>query len=317
MPHSTIFPTNTPLPQTKPTQYDHIGSKYGGLKSLSAGLLEEHNLHLNSQPHIHNARVLDLACGTGHYTRLAVQWGAKAALGTDISPAMVKAARNIKHDVGVSYTAADATAEEIQGGGEFDAVLGSWVLNYAKDGETMAKMFATAYKNLKEGGRFVCILPHPSEQPRDTMEEALKVRPSDVQGEHWITMTPTRDLEEGVRTRIDAMTDRGFVTFEAYHLRKTVVERAARKGGFDTVEWRRIRLPKGWEDDWRRYESVPHFGVLVVRKKFSHAGSREGSIIESEASSYDENESSMASKDTETSFVVMQGASSPFWCVCA
>ena len=80
-------------------------------------------------------------------------------------------------------------------------------------------------------------------------------------------MTATRDVEDGVGTRIDANTQTGFVSFEAFHLRQSVFEQAAKEGGFeDGVSWRCVSLPDEWETDFRMYCSVPHFGVLVVTK---------------------------------------------------
>ncbi|KAG8527757.1 uncharacterized protein KY384_007911 [Bacidia gigantensis] len=258
------------------TQYDHIGSTYSGMKLLPAGMLEAYNLRKNCTS-IQDAKVLDLACGTGHYSRLGLRWGASRVHGVDISPVMVDTARDATMSqvatgsrLKVTYSVADCTRPKKHAGSPFDIVLGSWILNYAASQSQMTHIFRTAYMNLRPGGHFVCIVPHPSEQPRKTMEKALEVRSSGKQGEHWITMTPTKDVEGGVGTRIDAMTKTGFVTFEAFHLRRSIFEQAAKGGGFTSgVMWRRVTLPEneGWEQDWRAsFIETPHFGVLVVRK---------------------------------------------------
>ena len=49
------------------TQYDDIGSAYDEMKKLPVAILERENVKAALAPHIHGAKVLDLACGTGYY----------------------------------------------------------------------------------------------------------------------------------------------------------------------------------------------------------------------------------------------------------
>ena len=167
------------------------------------------------------------------------------------------------------YEVGDCANPTVYAGGEFDVVIGSWLLNYAHNGEEMARMFKTAEMNLKKGGRFVCITPHPSKEPRAWMEGALRARPREAfKGGRWITMSPREEVEEGVRMWLEAQTETGFVEFGAFHLRRSVYLRAAREGGFEDVPgWRRMLLPEeGWESEFENWVDVPHFGVMVVRK---------------------------------------------------
>ena len=76
------------------TQYDSIGLAYESMKKLPAALLERQNLQSVITPFITNAKVLDLACGTGYYSRLLLSWGASKVVGVDISPKMVEVAQD-------------------------------------------------------------------------------------------------------------------------------------------------------------------------------------------------------------------------------
>ena len=186
---------------------------------------------------------------------------------------MVDSARKLSPNVpNITYSVGDCASPTpiLYDGGAYDIVLGSWLLNYASNPQEMAHMFATAFANLKPGGRFVCIMPHPTSTPRAFMEEALKARPRRKWGEYWIEMTPLEDVDEGggVRTGIEAQTKTGWVEFKAYHLPKEVYLRAAREGGFDeTPCWRGIVLPEKWDDGgFGNWVDVPHFGLMTVTK---------------------------------------------------
>ena len=76
------------------SQYDNIVSDYNylydDLQSLPYGQLEEANLHATVAPHIVSKRVLDLGCGSGHYTRRVLERGAESVVGVDLSEGMVE-----------------------------------------------------------------------------------------------------------------------------------------------------------------------------------------------------------------------------------
>ncbi|EXJ93512.1 hypothetical protein A1O1_01904 [Capronia coronata CBS 617.96] len=102
-----------PSSSSSRTQYDAIGLSYESLKRLPAAQLERENLRATIEPllslkkaHDDNSpdvpagdgdgdgvTVLDLACGTGYYSRLLLEWGAARVVGVDISEKMVDAAR--------------------------------------------------------------------------------------------------------------------------------------------------------------------------------------------------------------------------------
>jgi len=121
------------------TQYDEIGSSYDALKRLPAAILERNNLHATLTPFLTqpNTAVLDLACGTGYYSSLALSWGASRVVGVDISPGMITAADSQRSDTNKSkltFVVGDCTQPlhlPPEAAGPFDIVLGAWLLNYA------------------------------------------------------------------------------------------------------------------------------------------------------------------------------------------
>jgi 2-polyprenyl-3-methyl-5-hydroxy-6-metoxy-1,4-benzoquinol methylase len=76
------------------SEYDSIGDSYTQIKTIPImQYLEPSAFHAAIQPYlIGHARVLDVACSTGFYSRLLLTWGASSVLGIDVSPAMIDAA---------------------------------------------------------------------------------------------------------------------------------------------------------------------------------------------------------------------------------
>lgn len=62
------------------SQYDEIGPGYSDIKKLVTSMVEEVNVRQAVQPYpakmAHPRRILDLACGTGYYSKKAIDWGA-------------------------------------------------------------------------------------------------------------------------------------------------------------------------------------------------------------------------------------------------
>lgn len=277
------------------SQYDEIGLKYSGIKRLATSMVEEENVRQAMQPYLTkmaNPRVLDLACGTGYYSKKPIDWGAGYVLGTDQSQAMVDAAndqllspddddghRN-KYEGKVAFKVGDALSQGRVEGEEapFDMVIGCWLLNYAANLGEMAKMFSTISANLKQGGVFVGLMPAvvedvddlaarwPSIQDKFPADFPVRIRyyerlPS---GEGWKTeITNTTAQDETI-------------TFRNFHLKKSVYEEGARAAGFahEKLEWRDLTLSepiKAHLDHlgWTAYFDGPdgrNIGILIVGK---------------------------------------------------
>ncbi len=140
---------------TMSNQYDNIGESYSIKSELTVTLLQDANVEAVIKPYIRGARVLDLACGTGHHSRACIGWGASSVVGVDISPTMVDVARRSTTSEKIIFEVADCSKPKTYRGGEYDLVFAGWLLNYAPSGKDMANMFRNVALNLKDGGRFI------------------------------------------------------------------------------------------------------------------------------------------------------------------
>ena len=107
--------------------------------------------------------VLDLGCGLGWFCRWAAQSGAVSVHGIDISTAMLEQARSMtsKDQFGnVSFGRVDLQDPDLALSElKYDVVFSSLTLHYLPD---LGPLFAAVYKCLRQGGRFVFSVEHPS-----------------------------------------------------------------------------------------------------------------------------------------------------------
>jgi toxoflavin synthase len=107
-------------------------------------------------------RVLDLACGFGFYTRLLKQHGAAQVIDVDISPEMIRLAKQQEQAEprGITFQVGDAvTLPRLD---RFDLVTAVYLLNYATSKEQLLGMLRSAYDNLVVGGRFIAYTMDPA-----------------------------------------------------------------------------------------------------------------------------------------------------------
>ncbi|OAP57736.1 hypothetical protein AYL99_08474 [Fonsecaea erecta] len=316
---STSLASPPPPPSSsQTTQYDQIGLSYESMKRIPGAALERNNLRATIVPYLtlpprpgdgpggRGAAVLDLACGTGYYSRLLFEWASpRRVVGVDISPAMVAAAERSAADLeafrqgrltfavgdatqplpptAATFSDDDGSSSPSSGsapGPLFDVVLGAWLLNYASSTTEMARMFANVAAALRPGGHFVAITPHPA---ADLDEFAAFHGTAAAQAEmrrfgvSIAYRTPPLASGEGFRTRVTAHVQPQEITFDNFHLRRHVYEDAARRGGMQGEwKWVPVRLPGSDEESraqygvgieyWEGCVERPHFGILVVEK---------------------------------------------------
>ncbi len=256
------------------TQYDDIGATYEEMRQLPVSILQDANVEAAIAPFIKDAKVLDLACGTGYYSQKFLEWGAKQVVGVDISKGMVDAANaGSAHLDRLRFHVGDCSVPFQYDGGPFDVVFGAWLLNYASDSKAMADMFRNASVNLKDSGHFIGVTPPATNDPRGHCEKALAVEPAQYGG---VVVTISRDVEEGVAAHFTARMKTGMIEFDFYHLSKKLYERSAREGGLEgALTWRPVDSPDLRPDvleslctpSWDKYMMVPHMSTLVVAKK--------------------------------------------------
>lgn len=150
--------------RSAPAQYDAVGEQYLKFKQLHKPIPEEHTVRLLLGD-LRDTSVLDLACGFGHYTRLAVRLGAKSAIGVDVSAQMVALARQFEQDepTGAEYHVYDAASMPVLG--TFHTATAVWLFNYADTPENTASMFHAIRTNLAPGSRLIAVTIGPDYDP--------------------------------------------------------------------------------------------------------------------------------------------------------
>jgi len=253
-------------------QYDTIQGPYDYIRTASIALIERENVQKTVAPFMKNAKILELACGSGFYTYSFLEWGASSVLGVDISSVMINEAK--RQGKAVSFIQADCSEPKAYDGGPFDLVFGAWLLNYASDHTGLVKMFRNIALNLKEGGKFVSVTVPPAQNPIDSLNAEVQARPFPP-GSGYLIYNHLKDVEDGIYFHVHGDTPVGDVDFDCYHLRKDVYEKAAREAGLTVTVWGVTDVPErylkddgpgGSLEELESYKTVPGYGILVITK---------------------------------------------------
>jgi toxoflavin synthase len=238
------------------TQYDDIGSSYERLKhEMPLALGPERATVEALTSDVTGRSVLDLACGTGWYSRVLARSGAASVVGVDISAEMVDVAERIETGgpLGIRYEVGDATKLGVVG--RFDRVNAVWLLCYARDRHDLAAMAGAIHRNLAPGGVYT----------------GLEMNPRfDWQGppatKYGLTHRPDAEFAGGKRLTVTAHVDPP-ISFQAYFWAEQPIVDAFREAGFRTVDIVPAVLPAEpgdtfW-DDFRRNPTI--VGIRAVR----------------------------------------------------
>lgn len=208
-------------------QYDEIGEAYEGFKALP---LEQYAVvpgFLALVGDVSGKSVLDLASGTGFYSREFKRRGATDVLGIDISGEMVAVAQKLEeHDpLGVRYEVGDVstlrTFEQ-----PFDVVLAVQLLNYAPDIATTELMCRNIHQSLKPGAELFLLNQSPDFRFDGPTPDKYGFR-SELTGE---------EAETGPKVRTTALLDPS-VSFVANRPRREVYEDCLKAAGFTELTW--------------------------------------------------------------------------------
>jgi toxoflavin synthase len=122
--------------------------------------IEEHSV-VKQLGQIEGKTFLDLACGTGHYSRVLKRRGAKRVVGTDISAEMVRVANEYeqREPMGNTYFVSDAADVKLEE--TFDRSMAVYLLHYAPTFEHLTKMCQSAARQLVPGGQFLTYQMNP------------------------------------------------------------------------------------------------------------------------------------------------------------
>lgn len=244
--------------------YDAIGGRYQDVKDLPSALAERAGV-VAACGDVTGLDVLDLACGTGFYTRVLGQLGARRVLGVDLSPAMIEAARQAQRaadgaSARIDYQVQDASCLPVLG--SFPLITAVWLLNYATDERGLTAMLRSVRRNLADDGRFVGV----TQSPWFDFAESRSWK-------YGWTFQPTARNEFGTTVHAIAHTD-PLIEFPARFARPEVYSRCARAAGLAEFDWFPAAVPPAARDRfeadfWADFEANPHLAVFRTRPRSS------------------------------------------------
>ncbi len=200
--------------------------------------------------------VLDVACGTGLYSRRLKQRGARRVVGVDSSEGMIDYARHLEREapLGIEYLVQDAaTAGDL---GTFDVVVATYLLHYAKTKAELGDMCAMLHRALPPGGRLVSICMNPGINRTDP----AWYRPYGFEM-HF-------HGQEGGEARMVSLVPELPFTLVATWWSQATYEAALRAAGFRDLDWRKPEIaPEGiaalGAAYWQAYLQQPHAAVFT------------------------------------------------------
>ncbi|KUL45893.1 class I SAM-dependent methyltransferase [Streptomyces regalis] len=241
-------------------QYDEIGEAFEGFKSLPLTQYAEVPGFLAMVGDVRGKSVLDLACGTGFYSREFKRRGATEVLGIDISGEMIAAAQKLEeHEpLGVRYEVGDVS-EPRSLGRRFDVATGVQMLNYAQDVADMERMCRNVHHSLVPGAEFFVLAQSP-----DFRADGLSLE------KYGFRCEPTgEETETGPRFRVTALLDPP-ISIIAAAPRREVYEESLRAAGFSELTWVPLEVSdagmrKFGADFWADFLANPPLEMLRCR----------------------------------------------------
>lgn len=283
--------------QVDSDQYNQIADAYSVLyppdgdspSNFPLGAIEKHQIYLavtDPSVDIRGKRVLDLACGSGHYANHYLNWGAASVTGMDVSTGMLEAGRRSAEGRGIpesklKFVQGDATDENLViEGAPFDVVTGCWLLNYAPDTATMTTMYKFIARNLRPDGYWVGLSVPPllSDAPYEADMINAALGSTGVWGKHGNLGKILKAMPNGdgflINVELGTEAHKVKASFDCYHLSLKVFEQACHDSGvFENPEWRDFVIPEHAKNGsfgkgyWNSLCLWPHCRVFTAKKR--------------------------------------------------
>ncbi|GIG66504.1 class I SAM-dependent DNA methyltransferase [Phytomonospora endophytica] len=214
------------------SRYDEYAESYDSYKESATLVIPERALFERLTGDVEGLSAVDLACGTGYYTRDLRRRGAVDVVGVDLSRRMIEIARAREdaEELGIEYLVGDGTA--LPHTRAADLVTAVYLFPYATNAADLAGMFVSARACLHPGGRLVAL----------TVDSEFKPSP-DLAEYGW---TDARFADDGGHSRItirflgDPPAD-----LVNHQWPRTAYQRAAREAGFARLAWHPLEIPPG------------------------------------------------------------------------
>jgi toxoflavin synthase len=205
---------------------------------------------------VEGKRVLDVACGEGHFTRLLRNAGAAAVVGIDISERMIGLAREQeqRQPLGIEYRVEDARADAEHA--DFDLVVAAWLLVYAQTRTELVQMCRGLASRLRSGGRVVTVIINPAVYDFDPLPDYRK---------YGFELTLADRAVEGAPTKISLLLEDSTLKIENYYMPIAAYESAFAQTGFRdfAVHMPEVSVaPDDEPDFWDDFLKYPSFILL-------------------------------------------------------
>lgn len=242
------------------TQFDQLAEAYE--RSFDEALFRRHVEQfsiLAALGDLDGARVVELGCGSGVYSRLLARRGAGSVVGIDESSDMIDYARRRETDEpwGVTYEVANITDPYRLSTVDYDLVLAVYVLPYASTAGALLSMCRTAKAALAgTGGRFVAATLNP-----DFATTPHYYRPD---GFDLVTPAgPHRRDGDPVELHSDIGGNHFSVT--AYYWSRNALDHALTEAGFEDITWSSPQCsPEADPADFASYLAIPHATLVTA-----------------------------------------------------
>ncbi|MCT4357733.1 class I SAM-dependent methyltransferase [Streptomyces sp. Je 1-79] len=241
--------------------YDEIGEAFEGFKGLPLAQYVEAPSFLRMVGDVEGKKVIDLACGTGFYSRELKRRGAAEVFGVDISGEMIGAAARIEQadPLGVRYEVGDVAGLSTAGD-RYDVATAVMLLNYAETVPEFEQMCRRVHGTLKSGGEFFMLHQRP-----DYDFSGPSPRPYG-----FLTELTGEEAGTGPRVRVTALLEGAPISFTSGLARREVFETSLAKAGFSEITWVPTEVsPAGvaayGDAFWADYRTNPAFEMLRCR----------------------------------------------------
>lgn len=214
-------------------EYEAIADAYVDSMRLPFRDAIEKHTFLEVLGDVTGARVLDMACGDGYYTRLLKQSGASEAIGVDVSAEMLRRAEaeEKRNPLGCTYRRSDIAAFEP--GEPVDVVGAMYTLGYASTGEQLRGFCRACREALRPGGRFVGLNDNVRNPPPATASWE----------KYGLERTCADPPAEGDVVRYTLINPDGSrFDLQNFYLRRETYEEAFRAAGFREFRWVDVSL---------------------------------------------------------------------------
>lgn len=241
-------------------EYDAFAEEYQQSKLIPFRRELEHYSLFEQLGDLRDKRVLDLACGEGFYSRQMKRRGAATVHGVDVSSAMIDLARDAerREPLGCTYAVGDVTRLERLG--DFDRVVGCYLLNQARTREQLLDFCRAIRRNLAPGGRFVGI----ADNPRSDSKHYESYRP------YGLTKQVPSPRKEGDLITLTFVNPDGtsFQLTNAW-LSPESYEWAFREAGFSSFQWVPVRARPNPDKEaaafWQRFVDMEPLILVEAR----------------------------------------------------